>query len=1492
MGLRLRSNEASRPYARKPSGRQVFCLLPALARSLQPAAGMRRCQSGSDLAALAKAKIPRRSTPCNFQTGSWAARARERLIGALAEHVFAFSPYTTSSGSLPGIPSSTEASLERPRRNRSWMQSTFSIAGNSSRTNQWRGWRQPGRRKISCVRALSKSALMGQRLSRNTPPFSRRSRPGCHEKKTSLPLHARQRYACLRSHERPVLHRHAQMNPVVRHFLPSVVRGVYRADDVFSKIEDERAFKRFVEAKLKFLPERFSTKLRHRLSLDDGFDTAQHQHTLPTSSLPSLMEINERVTSFFKWHSYFENARGSKKNWEQADNFLEIQFVHKILAPLLSKDGLKTIRPQHQIGPYFADFALEGASKFVIEVDGFGKFKDRDNLDDFHKRQNYIMSQGWRVIRFTFSQIMENTAVTLRFLHTLLKEDAKLRGFLTVPWHTGALRNFFTRSARPQVMDVVNDFYRVQDSFVEAVLSAGQSVGPIRLKDGFGLGVPFVALAVSALYAFLEAVQSVVELDFQLPEVTAGGCGPADEWAAELHGLVSASEVGGEDTLSLDPQTVRLQPACLPVPPRGAEDVRFRRGLKLDAIQQGLQYFCSSVFGYRETKRFQNLVLERVFNGQHVLGISATGSGKSFCFWLPALLKPGLTLVICPLRSLMRDQCLTLRNYGIASAEFINSDVDKLTQRRILEEAKLGYIRLLYVSPERLRIKKFVEELEQLQEAVPINFLAVDEAHCISEWGHDFRPSYLKLPLLREMLSEGNDQVQLIALTATAGQQVEKDVLGILKLKDEHVVREHVADRPKFSYQIIAVAAGSNKTKIYHEVLTKHLPKALRQRSLPDLLRVLNTRSEKSLGIVFCIYADPHGKHSIHDGIAHYLYEAMGDLEAGVRFEMAGHIKKYREDAYGTGKVRAFASKTPTLCPECLSYEYTSKSKGVPIPEEDEEEDIDDEEAVAGAQSAGLKVCGNCGHEFHETDAYKPVKWEDLIKANQADFKDDRFDILVATKGFGMGIDKSSVRFVVHTSLSSGLESWYQEVGRAGRDDERAHIVLLLDPPTDSCRAELGTQVIRKPRCNYRNCPHGRDSLCDYGKQHMFITGSYPGPESDAIAALQMLARLIAERTENNDSVVVVNSHPKWMSRHELAIYRLKTLGLVEDYVVEYRPPRFGVEFNLPNSPDDASTLSRLKQRMAKYVEEHLSHYGTRRGRSVEPELERVAKKYQKLEDVGTPAATRFRNSDGFARYAKLFQAVYHYVLLLLDHTYEEVVKMRYRMLWNLQTLATSKKCRRSEILPEFMETLEEGYRCGCCDNCSPELDFLETRIPPKARTSDTEKEAELQQALNSDAFDRSRLIRLKDEFAEYPTSKYRQAVSILEGNASNLSALFLAREFSPPEEYEGNAKALLQVANQKQLPLLDVQELYQSSKPAKSKLLLMLNEADTACDTLQGRKFLAEQAAKPEHHRDAEVVAMRVCLDFILLVEEGLLDETETLKGKARELDSAFSYA
>jgi len=202
------------------------------------------------------------------------------------------------------------------------------------------------------------------------------------------------------------------MNPVVRHFLPSVVRGVYRADDEFSKIEDERGFKRFVEAKLKFLPSNVAAAFRRQLSLDEDFERAQRQQTLPDDLIEPVQTTAQRANAFFRLHTYFENALGTQAEIKEADNFLEIQFVRKVLAPLMSDAGLRNVQPQWSIGPYLVDFALEGASKFVIEVDGFGKFKERRDLDDFIRRQNYITSQGWRVIRFTYGQIMESTRVT------------------------------------------------------------------------------------------------------------------------------------------------------------------------------------------------------------------------------------------------------------------------------------------------------------------------------------------------------------------------------------------------------------------------------------------------------------------------------------------------------------------------------------------------------------------------------------------------------------------------------------------------------------------------------------------------------------------------------------------------------------------------------------------------------------------------------------------------------------------------------------------------------------------------------------------------------------------------------------------------------------------------------------------------------------------------------------------------------------------------
>jgi len=1279
-----------------------------------------------------------------------------------------------------------------------------------------------------------------------------------------------------------------------------VIRGVYRFDDGFCEVEDEKDFRHFVAGKLKFLPENVREDLQRIANLSDDFRSAKNLRTLPTELLETVQTVAQRAKVFFRLNHYFENALVGDRlatdiELKEARNYLEIQFVKRILAPLLKEEGLRAVRPQRSVGPYFVDFALEGGSKLALEVDGFSKFKTRNELDDFTKRQNYIAAQGWRVIRFTYSQVMETTQVTLREMHSLLKADAELRRHLTVQWHTPFFREHQPLEVSRSAIDLVNNFYRVQDWLLEFALAEQSSSGPLLLKDNFGFEFPFVAVAISTLYEFLDAVASVVDVDFDLPQVKVVSESRADEWATRLHRRVAFGSADIAQVRTVDAPTVKERAGAVPIPSREAEGVKFRQNLSLNEIHERLHYFTRNVFGYsRGTQPFQTKILQRVLNGENVLGVSATGSGKSFCFWLPALLKPGLMLVIAPLRSLMRDQRLTLLSYGIASAEFINSDVDQLNQRRILEEVKLGYVRLLYISPERLRIKKFLAELVRLQEFVPINFLTVDEAHCISEWGHDFRPSYLKLPFLRETLSKQNAGLQLIALTATAGQQVQQDMLGILKLRGGEtgdVVQERVADRERFSYQIVSVRDGGTKTKAYREILTKQLPKALRQPSLSALVSQLNARQEKALGIVFCIYADPHGKQSIWDGTAHYLFETMRILEPETIFEsQLTDIETFNLDAFSEGKVRAFSSKPPTLCPRCHSYAYTSKPRG--NDDADEEIAVDDEERFTN-DTAGVKVCYHCKKQFDADDALTPPKWQNLVKANQSDFKNSAFDVLVATKGFGMGIDKSSVRFIVHTSLSSGLESWYQEVGRAGRDNERAHIVLLTDPPNEPCRKELASLEIKKPRCSYKGgCPHGKEGLCDYGKQHMFITGSYPGAESDAVSALRVLDRLIVAREESEDGTVVVNSANKYLSHDELAIYRLTVLGLVEDYVVTYTPnPRFDVEFTLPELPDRAGAVTRLEKKMQERLAEHLSYFSSRRGRTLTQELIRCRQEYQPLETF----TAKLRNFEAYSRYTEMFdeaklafyRSIYEHLLLLLDHTYKDVVMMRYDMLWNLLTVVTSPKCRRTQILPHFGDSLEESYRCGACDVCAPNLEFPEIRNAPKTRVSNAEKELLLEKALATDSFDLETLRQLADEFSDYPTAKYRQARSILEGNANNLPALFLAREFSPLEELSGNTKRLLRTMNQRPVPLPDVQDIFKTSpRKLKTELLEALNEAGTACDSVDGWKFLAEEASKPEYSRSEQAAMMRECLEFFLIVEEVFPENIQSLKQKGRDLE------
>ena len=320
------------------------------------------------------------------------------------------------------------------------------------------------------------------------------------------------------------------------------------------------------------------------------------------------------------------------------------------------------------------------------------------------------------------------------------------------------------------------------------------------------------------------------------------------------------------------------------------------------------------IFGYDTFREGQETLVDSTLFGRDVLGIMPTGAGKSLCFQVPALLFPGITVVVSPLISLMKDQVSALNAAGVHAA-YINSSLTEGQYRKAMELARQGRYKIIYVAPERLMTESFLS----LIQAVEISMVAVDEAHCISQWGQDFRPSYLKIV---DFISQLPRRPVIGAYTATATKAVREDILCILGLQNPKVM-----------------VTGYDRKNLYFAV---EKPKD----KMNALLEYLWKNPEKS-GIIYC-----NTRKTVEE-----VQEAL--LEAGY---------------------------------------------------------------PAVRYHAGL------------TDREK--------KENQEEFIYDRKPIMVATNAFGMGIDKSNVRFVIHYNMPKDIESYYQEAGRAGRDGEPGECIL------------------------------------------------------------------------------------------------------------------------------------------------------------------------------------------------------------------------------------------------------------------------------------------------------------------------------------------------------------------------------------------------------------------------------------------------------------------
>ncbi|MEC4183666.1 RecQ family ATP-dependent DNA helicase [Adlercreutzia sp. R21] len=726
-------------------------------------------------------------------------------------------------------------------------------------------------------------------------------------------------------------------------------------------------------------------------------------------------------------------------------------------------------------------------AKLVIEIDGAQhREPDQQRLDQ--RRDAYLRQQGIETVRIPTPEVDCPADIIVSAIAQLadrLEDDV-----LTYDWEKIGHEIEWQRAASYELL------LRTQMALLQLMRT-----GVLDLRDpewriaasSDALSDTMPSITAAAFEDICDMVDNLCLLlnrDFQRPLLTITRERPAVELDIGILGCWSEAECAPNVVYARSDYFENRNYFTVACAPALAYDTLGES--RREPVSRALRFFLKRLFGFDSFRSGQEGIIRKALARNPTLGILPTGSGKSICYQMACLLQPCISLVVCPIVSLIQDQERNLANFGITRATRIDGQMNSDDKHAVTHGFGSGRHQIIWVSPERFQIAEFRNQLSSIASAMNYGYAVIDEVHCLSEWGHDFRVSYLKLP---ETIKKFCPHALLLGLTATASFNVLADLKAELGVRNSDIQTAETLDRSELTYHIKRVEGGN------------------RLGAIDSVLDELNEHHRQASGLDSIF--EPNGDDSVCGII-------FANTKKNARFP-------------GTG------------CKEILEH------------------------LIANNISA---------------DAYHADRGDER-GGIQRDYLDNKFTVMVATKAFGMGVDKPNVRYTIHSGLPWSIEAFYQEAGRAGRSNDpsrnQSDCYILYVPDPDAKRTErlfAANTTVEEIKAMQNTLRGDLSTLF-----HLWSL-NHDGIEEEKGHVFSIYKALVHGEDTSGIAPIDFNSlGPHSRGKVERALYRLAIMDIVEDWTVEHRHRVFNVRMN--HWEGDLET--RAKKAVEDYIGRHSS---------------------------------------------------------------------------------------------------------------------------------------------------------------------------------------------------------------------------------------------------------------------------------------------------------------